>query len=199
VAPIGATDGAAAPGHGAPPASVPAAGPPAAGPPAESLIARLLDAPMRPGRLTWIGLRPARRASVLPVAEARLEPGRGLEGDHWQGRAVGGRQVTLIAAEHLAAIAAYLGLAAVPPEALRRNLVVAGLNLLALKGRQFRVGEAVLAQSGECHPCSRMEEAFGPGGYQAVRHHGGITARVIRAGTIRLGDPVVRLDHDLAA
>lgn len=155
-------------------------------------MARLLDAPMRPGRLVWIGLRPERRAPVVEVEQALLVPGRGLEGDRWRGPATGGRQVTLIAAEHLRAIAGFLGLDAVAPVRLRRNLMVDGVNLLALKGRRFRVGAALLEVSGECHPCSRMEEQFGPGGYNAVRGHGGITARVIEGGAIRIGDAVER-------
>lgn len=148
---------------------------------------------MAPGRLVWIGLRPARRMSMRAVAEGRLEPGQGLDGDHWRGAANGARQVTLMAQEHLAAIASYIGRPAVEPERLRRNLVVAGFNLLALKGRQFRIGAALLEWSGECHPCSRMEEELGPGGYNAVRHHGGITARIVAAGAIRLGDSIERL------
>lgn len=141
-----------------------------------------------------IGLRPARRVAMLAVAEAELRPGTGLAGDRWRGQATGGRQVTLVAAEQLAAIAGYLGLEAVAPERLRRNLVVAGLNLPALKGHRFRVGTALLEYSGECHPCSRMEEEFGPGGYTAVRHHGGITARVLEGGVVRLGDAVARCE-----
>jgi MOSC domain-containing protein YiiM len=156
-------------------------------------MARLLDGPMAPGRLGWIGLRPARRAPMVVVGSAVVAPGQGLAGDRWAGAATGARQVTLVAAEHLAAIAAYLGSAAVLPGQLRRNLVVSGLNLLALKGRCFRIGDALLEHSGECHPCSRMEEAFGPGGYNAVRGHGGITARVLEGGTIRLGDAVERM------
>ena len=162
-------------------------------PPPDSLLARLLDAPVAPGRLDWIGLRPARRAPMLAVEAARLEPGLGLDGDRWAGAATGARQVTLLAAEHLAAIAAFLQRDAVRPEQLRRNLVTAGLNLLALKGRRFRIGAAVLEHSGECHPCSRMEEILGPGGYNAVRGHGGITARVLEGGAIRRGDAVSRL------
>ncbi|TDH61449.1 MOSC domain-containing protein [Dankookia rubra] len=162
-------------------------------PPPDSLMARLLGGPMAPGRLAWIGLRPARRAPMLAVEGAVLAPGQGLDGDRWAGAASGARQETLIAAEHLAAIAAFLGREAVAPESLRRNLVTAGLNLLALKGRRFRIGDAVLEHSGECHPCSRMEEILGPGGYNAVRGHGGITARVLGGGAIRLGDGVVRL------
>ncbi len=163
-------------------------------PPADSPLARLLDGPVAPGRLAWIGLRPERRAPVQVVEVAMLEPGRGLVGDRWRGATTGARQVTLIAAEHLAAIAGFLGREAVPPELLRRNLVIRGVNLLALKGRRFRLGGALLEHSGECHPCSRMEEVLGPGGYNAVRGHGGITARVLEGGAIRLGDGLVRVD-----
>jgi MOSC domain-containing protein YiiM len=161
--------------------------------PAASPLARLLAAPLRPGRLVWIGLRPERRAPMVEVDQALLEPGRGLAGDRWRGAATGGRQVTLIAAEHLRAIAGFLGLDAFTPQRLRRNLVVEGVNLLALKGARFRVGNALLECSGECHPCSRMEEEFGPGGYNAVRGHGGITARVVEGAAIRLGDAVIRI------
>ncbi|HZF76939.1 MAG TPA: MOSC domain-containing protein [Acetobacteraceae bacterium] len=161
-------------------------------PPPGSTLARLLDAPMAPGRLQWIGLRPARRAPVVPVEEVLLERGQGLAGDRYRSSTDGARQVTLIAREGIAAIACYLGLQEVAAARLRRNLVVSGLNLLALKGRRFRIGAALLDWSGECHPCSRMEEEFGPGGYNAVRGHGGITARVLEGGTIRLGDAVTR-------
>ena len=162
-----------------------------------SSLAKLLDAPVRPGRLIWIGLRPARREAMHAVDEARLEAGRGLVGDRYA-RLDGGRQVTLIEAEALTAIASHLGLAEITPDRVRRNLVTRGVNLLALKERRFRIGDAVLETSGECHPCSRMEENLGIGGYNAVRGLGGITARVISGGLIRLGDPVERLDREAA-
>ena len=79
------------------------------------------------------------------------------------------------------------------PDAVRRNLMTEGINLLALKGRRFKVGDAVLETTGECHPCSRMEETLGVGGYNALRGHGGITARVLQSGLVRLGDLVERL------
>jgi MOSC domain-containing protein YiiM len=158
-----------------------------------SPLARLTEAPMLPGRIIWIGLRPARRAVMTVVDLATLDEGQGLVGDHYSSRTGGARHVTLIQQEHLAAIASHLGLTTVAPELLRRNIVVAGINLLALKNHRFSLGGAVLAWTGECHPCSRMEEAFGPGGYNAVRGHGGITARVIESGTIAIDDRLERL------
>lgn len=127
--------------------------------------------------------------SAAESAEITLKDG--LVGDRYA-KAGGARQVTLIAAEALAAIAAHLGRDAVDPAELRRNLVTKGVNLLALKGRRLRVGEALLEITGECHPCSRMEEILGVGGYNAVRGLGGLTARVAEGGAIRLGDAVSR-------
>jgi len=154
-----------------------------------SSLAALMKAPVRPGRVEWIGLRPGRREPVRAVETAQLDTAAGLIGDRYAGSS-GERHVTLIQRENLAAIAAHLGLDEVTPDRLRRNIVVSGLNLLALKDRRFRLGGATLEMTGECHPCSRMEETFGPGGYNAVRGHGGITARVLEAGEIRIGDSI---------
>lgn len=159
---------------------------------APATLAALFGAQMRPGVVRWIGLRPARRAAMAEAPQARLVARRGIEGDRYRTSSDGARQVTLIEAENVAAIASYLGRTTVDPADLRRNLVVAGINLLALKGRRFRIGEAVLEFSGECHPCSRMEEAFGPGGYNAVRGKGGVTARVIEGGWVRIGNALTR-------
>jgi MOSC domain-containing protein YiiM len=94
--------------------------------------------------------------------------------------------VTLIQAEHLAVIAGILGRECVDPALLRRILVVRGIDLYALRDAQFRVDAVLLQGTGVCAPCSRMEDALGPGGYNATRGHGGITARVLEAGVVRL-------------
>jgi len=159
-----------------------------------SPLARLMAAPLRPGTVTWLGLRPARLAPMLMPAVLTLTPGQGVLGDHYSSAIQGARQVTVIAAEHLAAIGSYLGQDSAPPELLRRNVVVRGINLVALKSRRFRLGGALLEHSGECHPCSKMELLLGNGGYNAVRGHGGITARVLEGGEVRLGDPLLPAD-----
>ncbi len=141
------------------------------------------------GHVSWIGLRPERRATILVVDKVKAVVESGLIGDRYAGRS-GKRQVTLIQAEHLAVIASLLGLDAIDPVMLRRNICVNGLNLLALKDKQFQMGDAVLEYTGLCHPCSFMEEIFGQGGYNAVRGHGGITAQVIISGLIKLNDCV---------
>ncbi len=152
-------------------------------------LADCLDQYPSEGRIEWIGVRPARRAAIQSVVAVRAQARRGLEGDRYQGVS-GSRAVTLIQFEHLAALASLMGVSAVAPALLRRNLLVSGLNLVALKGRRFRVGEAVLESTGPCHPCSRMEESLGPGGLNAMRGHGGITARVLSGGLLRVGDAV---------
>jgi MOSC domain-containing protein YiiM len=152
----------------------------------DATLARLLATFPRAGRVEWIGIRPARYVTPQAPPEALATAG-GLVGDHYGG---GKREITLIQAEHLVVVAALIGVPRLDPALVRRNIVVAGINLLALKDRRLRVGAALLEHTGACEPCSRMEEALGPGGYNAMRGHGGITARVLERGTIRLGDAV---------
>ena len=155
-----------------------------------SELAELIAGWAKPGRVDWIGVRPARRAEIVTLGDARISAD-GLDGDRSR---TGKRAVTLIQQEHLAAIGSYLGQGPIAPEILRRNLVVSGINLSALKGREVQVGEAVLRFTVICAPCSRMEEALGKGGYSAVRGHGGWCAEVVRPGRVRVGDAVQPVD-----
>jgi MOSC domain-containing protein YiiM len=158
--------------------------------PPDSPLAVLMATLPRAGRLDWIGLRPTRDVPMREVLEADVIPVTGLVGDRYAGGS-GKRGVTMIQAEHLPVIAALSGRARVEPAILRRNLVVSGLPLIALKDRRFRIGEVLFEGTGECDPCSRMEDALGPGGYNAMRGHGGLTARVLEGGHIRIGDTLV--------
>ena len=143
----------------------------------------------RTGSVESILVRSARLDPVTILDKVNALQNLGLEGDHYKNKG-GTRQVTLIQAEHLDVLASLLESDKLGPEVTRRNLVIRGINLLSLKGKQFNVGEALLEYSGECHPCSRMEKNLGPGAYNAMRGHGGITARVINSGIIKVGDPV---------
>lgn len=154
------------------------------------------------GRVEAIFLRPARLAPPVSVSEATAEPGRGLLGDRRSlelrtGELAQKREVTLLQAEHLPDIAGWLGLPSLDPARLRRNIVVSGINLVSMRSLfadvrlewQFGTG-AILEVTGSCDPCSRMESELGHGGYNAMRGHGGMTARVVNGGAIRVFDPI---------
>ena len=154
------------------------------------------------GRLEAIYLRPERGQACLSSDHVLAIANLGLQGDRASLRpssqANGSkRQVTLLQAEHLPVIAALTGHPQVDPALLRRNLVVSGLNLLAAKSLfkdqplHLLIGEVLLEVTGPCEPCSRMEQVLGTGGYNAMRGHGGITARIVRGGMLRIEDAVL--------
>jgi MOSC domain-containing protein YiiM len=151
----------------------------------------LLNSLPQTGTVAWIGIRPKKGADLSPTDSVSVTLEAGLEGDHYSGSSKK-RQVTLIQEEHLEGVAKILRKDHIDPSLTRRNILVRGINLLALKDRSFQIGEVILEGTGPCHPCSRMETNLGPGGYNAMRGHGGITARVVQEGTISVGD-VVRL------
>jgi MOSC domain-containing protein YiiM len=148
------------------------------------------------GRVEAIIVRGAPRLPARRIDRTFARAGIGLADDRLGTRGeaeLSTRQVTLIQHEHLAVIAQLARVPAVDPVGLRRNLVISGVNLLALKNAKLRVGDALLELVGPCHPCSRMEEAVGPGGYAAMRGHGGMTARVLEDGAIAVGDRVLAI------
>jgi MOSC domain-containing protein YiiM len=166
----------------------------------QASLRRLVQQFPNEGRLEAILLRPERHAPVLSVDTTEALESRGLQGDRTAAKVsskAGGsdRQVTLIQQEHLAVMAALLRKEHVDPAWLRRNLVVSGLNLLAAKTLfkdeplLLHIGpQVVLEITGPCEPCSRMETILGPGGYNAMRGHGGMNARVRVGGRISVND-----------
>ncbi len=152
-------------------------------------IQKLLNTLPQIGTVKWIGLRPSRRATMIEPSTVEATTENGLVGDRYSGKS-GKRHITLIQHEHLSVIASVLGIEECKPALLRRNIVVSNINLLALKGKKFQAGDAILEYTGLCHPCSLMEKTFGVGGYNAVRGHGGITAKIVKNGLIRLNDTI---------
>lgn len=143
------------------------------------------------GTVEWIGLRPRRREPLQAVAKANAVAALGLEGDHRMTKTPGsGRQVTLISQEFIDQIAGHMGLPGIDPARLRRNVVISGINLNALRRQRFRVGEALFEATQLCHPCARMEQELGPGGVVAMLGYGGLCVKIIEAGIIACGDPV---------
>ena len=154
------------------------------------------------GQVEAIVLRPERQQPAHFVSEVHAEPGLGLIGDRRSqimrvGLEVRKRELTMFQAEHLPVVARWCGLESLEATRLRRNIVVSGTNLLAMRSPfpglrlEWQIGDRVcLEVTGSCDPCSRMESELGLGGYNALRGHGGITARLLVGGTIHVGDRV---------
>ena len=134
---------------------------------------------------------PAHHEAMIMPDSATLLTDIGIKGDHGANRKGKKRQVTLVQAEHLPVVAVLSNKKEVLHFQLRRNLMVSGINLLSLKDQIFKIGNCILEGTGSCAPCSRMEETLGIGGYNAMRGHGGITARILSGGTISIGDEVL--------
>jgi MOSC domain-containing protein YiiM len=133
---------------------------------------------------------------MMPVSEVRAVPGQGLEGDRYfrktgtySTRPGAGREVTLIEAEAVEAIARESGIA-LAPGASRRNITTRGVPLNHLVGRQFRVGDVLLEGVRLCEPCGHLESLTQVGARQGLIHRGGLRARIVTEGTIRVGDPI---------
>ncbi|WP_054342600.1 MOSC domain-containing protein [Neptunomonas antarctica] len=149
---------------------------------------------LKPGQLDWIGLRPERKVNMQCVTHVEAVAEMGLAGDRrCKGTPGSARQVTLINREHIDVVASLLALESIDPAVLRRNLVVSGINLMALRHQRFRIGEVEFEATAQCHPCVRMEQALGKGAVAAMLGHGGVCAKIIKGGVIALGDEVAKL------
>jgi MOSC domain-containing protein YiiM len=148
------------------------------------------------GKLVSIHVGPKAAGALSSVREARVVPGKGIEGDRyfdgsgtWSSHPGNGREVTLIEAEAVEAIAQESGFD-VLPGATRRNLVTRGVALNHLVGREFRVGEVRLKGIRLCEPCEHLEGLTKKGVKSALLHRGGLRAEALSAGTLRIGDTI---------
>jgi hypothetical protein len=147
-----------------------------------------------PGTVTAIVLAPAAEAPLRSVQVAHAIAGRGLEGDRYADRAGtfsegGGRghDLTLVAAEVLDDVG-------LEPVKARRNVIVRGVDLDALRGRRFRLGAIECLGQRRCEPCAHLERLTRPGVLRALAHRGGLRADIVRGGRLRVGDPVEALE-----
>jgi MOSC domain-containing protein YiiM len=157
------------------------------------------------GVLTEIWMTSEAAAPMRRVPSARLLAGRGLEGDRY---ALGGgtwaqypdleKQLTLIDAADVAAVAAEVGVPLTPGDT-RRNLVTAGVDLPALVGRWFAVGDALLFGVKRCPPCTHLERLTGARLIKAMVHRGGINAAVFAGAPVAEGALVRPVSEEEAA
>ncbi len=148
------------------------------------------------GRLIGIARRDARRAPMEELESATITTEAGLVGDH-KGRRFRNRAITVLSLEQWdEALAEIDALAGTHPgvgwTARRANLLVEGVRLPRARGALLSIGPVDLEVTYPTQPCRRMEEAC-PGLLKALHPEwrGGITARVLAGGAIKLGDPVV--------
>jgi MOSC domain-containing protein YiiM len=139
--------------------------------------------------VTSEGSAPMQRVTEVTVTESRgIEGDRYAEGTGFWTQYGDVCEVTLIQGEHLDEISAQ-GLAVGDGEH-RRNIVVRGVDLLGLRGREFRVGGATVRYDRSRPPCRHVQDMSEPGMTRALRNRGGICVRVVEGGTIRTGDEV---------
>lgn len=144
--------------------------------------------------LLGIARRDGPRRPMQKIAEGLISVERGLEGDH-KGTKFPRRQITILSREDWSAALAELhdlaGPVPLPWTARRANLLVEGLSLPRGPGSIVRIGGVQLEVTAQTYPCRRMEEVH-PGLLKALAPdwRGGVTARVIVGGTVRIGDAV---------
>jgi MOSC domain-containing protein YiiM len=118
--------------------------------------------------------------------------GRGLEGNRYfyDGDAPPGKALTLIAAEAVEAMEREHGISIEPRES-RRNVVTRGVDVNALVGKRFRVGNVECEGTELCEPCVDLQAMTKPGVIKGLAHRGGLNANILSDGEIHLGDEVV--------
>ena len=151
------------------------------------------------GKLVAIYTAPGEGAPMEAHDEIAAIAGTGLAGDRyaakvgsWSEKPGGGREVTLIAREGIAA-ANDEGVT-VGEHETRRNLVTEGIDLGELVGRTFRVGDVVMQGVRDCPPCTYLEGLTRSGVMGALKGRGGLRADIVSAGTLRVGDKIAEVD-----
>ena len=154
------------------------------------------EGPLR-GTVTGLAVAPAAEAPMRLVTTARARAGHGLDGDRYalgqgtfspRGRGRPGYDLTLIAQEvldDLAAAGRPIGFAA-----SRRNVLTRGVDVNALVGRTFRIGDVECAGRRLCEPCAHLERLSGPGVLRPLVNRGGLRVDVLGDGEIRIGDEI---------
>jgi hypothetical protein len=148
-------------------------------------------APSVAGTVEVIAVAPSAGEPARLLQQVRALPGKGLEGDrHVTGQGTfpsgpPGSALTLIAAEVCESFDPPL-----EPSQHRRNVVTRGIDLNALVGHEFMIGEVPCRGMRLCEPCTVVQRHAGRPVLRALVHRGGLRADILRDGTIRVGDPV---------
>jgi hypothetical protein len=150
------------------------------------------------GEIVAIHVASGAGAPMQGLASAEAVAGEGLVGDRYRegtgfysltSTDPGARELTLIEEESLAAVLKDTGIV-LGPEEHRRNLTTRAMALDSLLGLRFRIGEVICEGVRPCPPCTHLEEITGKQVMKPLVHRGGIRARIVEGGWIRIGDPI---------
>jgi MOSC domain-containing protein YiiM len=148
---------------------------------------------MDEGRVVGIFLTSDHGELPESVARARALAGKGLAGNRYfyaGGNAPDGRALTLIAAEALEAFERETNIVLSGAET-RRNVLTRGIDVNALVGKRFRVGNVECLGVELCEPCSHLQSLTRPGVLKGLVHRAGLNADILSDGDIAVGDAVV--------
>jgi hypothetical protein len=152
------------------------------------------------GTVEGLAVAPAAEAPMQLLEVAHARAGRGFDGDRYAAGAgtfssrAGrrpGYDLTLIAAEVLDEMA--VAGPALDFAGARRNVLTRGIDVNALVGRRFRIGDVLCEGRRLCEPCVHLDRLSGPGILRPLIHRGGLRADVLTDGEIRLRAPVLSI------
>jgi MOSC domain-containing protein YiiM len=147
---------------------------------------------MDAGRVEGIFITGVPHELPQPVERVQALAGKGLEGNRYffaDGNAPAGNAITLIAAEAIEALEAEHGISITAAES-RRNVLTRGVDVNALVGKHFRVGEIECYGVELCEPCKHLESLTKPGIIKGLVHRAGLNADILVDGEIAVGDDV---------
>ncbi|QFG70190.1 MOSC domain-containing protein [Ornithinimicrobium pratense] len=154
------------------------------------------------GTVETIALTERATGAMRTVSHGRALANRGLDGDRYAAKAgtftpandtARGYDLTLIEAEALDSLRLPEGRTIGYAEA-RRNVVTRGIDLNALVGRRFRIGDVQCLGQRLCEPCSHLERLTTKCTLRGLIHRGGLRADVLNDGDITTGDLIETID-----
>ena len=126
---------------------------------------------------------------LVEVPEIECVAGRGLRGDRYLDfRENYKGQITFFPFEVFEKLCANFGIHDKPAGVLRRNLIVSGIDLLSLIGREFEIQGVKFRGTQHCAPCDWMNIAFAPGAEQFLKDNAGLRAQILSDGMITIGE-----------
>ena len=159
-----------------------------------------------PGEVVAIHITDSAGQPMCALESAVALTGQGLQGDRYANGVgfysdvptdPGARELTLIAEEALAAIAVETGIE-IPLHEHRRNLTTRGIDVDALLGQRFQIGEVICEGVRACPPCNHLDELTGKPLLKPLARRGGLRARIVTGGVLRIGDRIAPVAVDAA-